>query len=505
MKVLGISALSHDASVAMIEDGKILFAAHSERSSGKKNDAKLTRELVKEAIKHGLPDKIAFYENVYKKKTRQAYSGQWDLVWDIELLPDVYIKYHFPELAGIPIESVDHHLSHAATGALTSGFKDAAVVVCDAIGEWDCITIWKYKAPCSFTKVYKKKYPDSLGLFYTAITDRVGLKPNEDEYILMGMAAYGKPIYKDEMLKEFFVDNDVCTMKRNLHLGCKDFLPDANDFDLAASAQAVIEEKIDELMRIAREKTGLSNLVYAGGVALNCVANYIPHKHFDDVWILPNPGDAGSSLGCAGVVMNRLLKWKTPFLGHNIHGRYPVDSLVKELTDGNIVGVASGRAEFGPRALGHRSLIADPRGDDIKDRMNEIKHRQKFRPFAPAILEEYVHDYFEMPEGVDKSPYMQYIAKVKDPKTFPAITHEDGTARVQTVNKKDNPNFYKLIKAFYEATGCPMIVNTSLNVKGKPMVDDLKHVAEFEKKYKVKVFTDDSSDRDAKRHKKSGL
>jgi len=229
------------------------------------------------------------------------------------------------------------------------------------------------------------------------------------------------------------------------------------------------------------------NCVYMGGVALNCVANsIIARDYYPNLWILPNPGDAGSSLGCAAYVFGEHVNWKTPFTGYDIEGRYPRKKVLDELLQGNIVGVANGRAEFGPRALGNRSLLADPRGDDIKDRVNVIKHRQKFRPFAPSVLEEHAHEIFDMP--VKKSQFMQFVAPCKYPDKYPAICHVDNTSRVQTVSKEDNLGYYKLIKEFYEKTGCPMVLNTSLNVKGKPIVNSYLGGVGFSKRYNVKVF-----------------
>jgi len=219
---------------------------------------------------------------------------------------------------------------------------------------------------------------------------------------------------------------------------------------------------------------------------LNCVANSLLAEQYPNLWIIPNPGDGGSSLGAAAFVLGEHLDWNNTFLGYDIKGEYPIEPLVDELVKGNIVGVASGRAEFGPRALGNRSLLADPRGDDIKDKVNKIKHRQEFRPFAPAVLEEHAHEIFEMP--VQKSQYMQFVAKCKRPDLYPAITHIDGTSRVQTVSETDNPNSYKLIKEFYKKTGCPMLLNTSLNIKGMPIVNNEEHAKAFEEKYGVKVF-----------------
>ena len=223
---------------------------------------------------------------------------------------------------------------------------------------------------------------------------------------------------------------------------------------------------------------------------MNCAANRVLANMglFDNIWIIPNPGDAGSSLGCIAAHQKSRLKWQHPFLGHNIDGEYPVDSLIKELKENKMVGVASGRAEFGPRALGNRSLLADPRGEDIKDLVNSIKKRQKFRPFAPAILEEDVNEYFELPKGVKNTPYMQYTAACTHGKDFPAIIHYDNTSRVQTVRKTDNPGFHALLTEWKKQTGCPILLNTSLNIKGQPIVNDREDGKAFTNKYGVKVL-----------------
>ncbi len=265
------------------------------------------------------------------------------------------------------------------------------------------------------------------------------------------------------------------------------------DYDIAASAQAVAEQRIFEYARHALIKTNSKNLVFMGGVALNCVANGRLFTLFEDIHIMPNPGDAGSSLGAAALEYynqtGKKIKWEGPYLGTNIPGAYPVQASLKSLLAGELFGIANGRAEFGPRALGNRTLCADPRGPKVKDQMNAIKKRQEFRPFAPVILEEHAHEYFEMP--VDTSPYMQFVAKCKYPDEFPAIVHKDGTSRVQTVSQNQHPGLYMLLREFYKATGCPMIVNTSLNIKGQPIVNDLEDAAKFAKHYGVPVHTSD--------------
>jgi carbamoyltransferase len=332
------------------------------------------------------------------------------------------------------------------------------------------------------------------------MTQRVGLKPNEDEYILMGMAAYGNA---DRLYNEIAsmvvinLEDELFPMPneypfvhftRNFHKGCKDWRPDLTTeqdmYDIAAATQKVYEDILDKILSWASTETPSHNLVLMGGCALNCSANAIAYKYFDRIWVMPNPGDAGSAVGAVLAKTKQHITWTGPYLGHNIPGEYPVEKLITELETTGIVGVANGKAEYGPRALGNRSLLADPRGADIKDRVNVIKQRQKFRPFAPVILAEYAHDYFEGAMG----PYMQFTARCKNPELYPAIVHADGTSRVQTVTKKNHPGLRRLLEEWYKRTGCPMLLNTSLNIRGKPMVNDEIDAQEFAKLYEVSVY-----------------
>ena len=496
MKILGINALNHDAAITLIEDGEILFAGHSERYSGIKNDSDLNAALFADCHRlGGKVDKVVYFERPWLKKARQLKAGQYGEVLSYKNTPRYYLRDF---VGNAKIEYVQHHQSHAAAGYFTSPYEEACIVVIDAIGEFETCSIW-YAWGSHFEKRYHILYPNSLGLWYSAMTQRLGLKPQEDEYILMGMAGWGTKDkeLKENIRKDFFNDSDkLIDLKDNLHRGCLSWNPeyypddDSDDwkFNIAANVQWICEEEIRKVFSLARRLVPeTDNCVYMGGVALNCVANsIIAQRYYPKLWILPNPGDAGSSLGCAAYVYGEHLNWKSPFLGYNITGRYPRKKVLNELLQGNIVGVANGRAEFGPRALGNRSLLADPRGDDIKDRVNEIKHRQKFRPFAPSVLEEYASDIFDMP--VRKSQFMQFVAPCKYPDKYPAICHVDNTSRVQTVSMDDNPGYYKLIKEFYEKTGCPMVLNTSLNVKGKPIVNSYLGGVGFSKTYKIKVF-----------------
>jgi len=484
MIIWGISALFHDAGVSVIKDDQIVFGAHAERYSGIKHDDKLNYGILKEAIRHGHPDHVVWYENPWKKRLRQIVStevlyGKW-YPNPKKYLQDCGIR--------CPITYTDHHYSHACAGAYTSPYDRAVVVVIDAIGEFNTCSVWEYSKTLGLTKKWAVNYPTSMGLLYSAFTERCGLKPMDEEYITMGMAAWGKPIHAVQIKQDFIASMHPFRMKRNVHKGIADYLPDADPMDLAASIQQVAEEFIVSFIKQAVDHHAPMPVVYQGGVALNCVANT---KLLDickhGLWIMPNPGDCGNSLGAALTHLQKPLIWPGPYIGTDIAYPYPVDAIITELSTNKMVGVASGRAEFGPRALGHRSLLADPRGHDIKDQVNEIKRRQKFRPFAPAILEEHLHDYFDI--NTNTSPYMQYVGLCKQPDKFPAIVHVDGTSRIQTVGKSDSPGFRRLLETWYAKTGCPMLLNTSLNIRGKPMVNTREDADAFQDQYGVKVLS----------------
>jgi len=490
MIIWGISANSHDAALSVWHDKELLFAAHSERYSKIKNDGNLHPDLVSEALRYGEPDLAIWYESPVLKTLRQFTAGQgWR--WSENNVKAYLARYNI----NCSIHTATHHHSHAAAGYYTSGLKDATVLCIDSIGEFETLTIWQGQGS-SLKKYYSQSYPHSIGLWYSAMTQRIGLKPNEEEYILMGMAAYGNPnrLYFD-ILNDFFKDVSSPKIKfqHNLHRGCREWRPDLHTeqdmFDIAAATQAIYQMILGLLSEFCSKNLCSRNLVLMGGCALNCSANSLITKDWDNVWIMPNPGDAGSSVGAVAGYFQEQVKWLGPYLGTDLGQKYPIPGLMKELHKKQIVGVATGRAEFGPRALGNRSLLADPRGPKIKDRVNEIKRRQKFRPFAPAILAEHAHEYFEMPANIEQSPYMQFVAKCRFPDLYPAIIHADGTSRVQTVGLDDNPGFRLLLESWYEDTGCPMLLNTSLNIKGQPMVNDLADAREFEAKYLVKVYS----------------
>ena len=443
MKIVGISEGYHDAGICILEGDRITYASHSERYSKSKGDKYLHHKQWNKVSKK---DTIAYYEKPFLKNLRRIYAGQkWQRT---------RVRYDV---------NFSHHESHAAAGYYTSPFNECNILVIDAIGEWDTMSIWKCKND-RMKKVTSWKYPHSLGLLYSAITHRIGLKPNEEEYITMGMAAFGEP--KHDLKNQLWENN---------HRGIGNIYPKARSEDLAASIQSLYEREFLKLVEMGPHE----NLVIMGGCALNCVANSkIKNKN---IWIMPSPGDAGSALGAAALVNKKKLKWVDPYLGHEILVGVDPKKVVTELLERKICGVAHGKAEFGPRALGNRSLLGDPRYD-IKDTVNIIIRRQKFRPFAPAILEEYKDKYFEGP----MNEYMQFVAKAKH--DYSSVTHVDGTARVQVVKKDCKSIIRPILEEWYERTSCPMLLNTSLNIKGKPIVNDWNDASEFEKKYKVAVF-----------------
>ena len=446
MTVVGFSEGFHDAAISLVKGDRIVYASHSERYSKVKNDKWLHKQQLKSCNMKGMINNrtVAFHEKRWLKNTRRLYSGK---AWKNDNTTVEYDKSFY------------HHQSHAAAGYYTAPFDDCNILVIDSIGEWDTISIWD-----NMKKIKSWKYPYSLGLLYSAITQRIGLKPNEDEYITMGMAAYGEPIYDMEYL-----------LQQNNHFGVGNIFPSAKNEDLAASVQALYEKKLLELVAMCPKK----NLIIMGGCALNCKANSLIKDK--NIWILPSPGDAGNAIGAAALVNKKKLNWKNPYLGYYIMNGIDPRDVVKELLENKVCGVANGSAEFGPRALGNRSLLGDPRYD-IKDTVNDIKQRQKFRPFAPAILEEYADEYFDGP----MNRYMQFVAKAKH--DYSSVTHVDGTARVQLVEKDCQSIIRPILEEWYDETGCPMLLNTSLNIKGQPIVNDWNDAKNFMEKYNVAVF-----------------
>jgi carbamoyltransferase len=473
MIILGVNETSHDASVSLIKDGEILFAGHAERYSKEKNDWYVNDSLIKDALQYGAPDHIAYYEKPILKASRLALrggAGEW--------------KPRF-KIPGIPIKFFSHHYSHAAAGYYTSDFNDACIVVLDAIGEYNTSTIWVGEGDKIRLK-YKQNYPVSFGLFYSAFTQLIGLMPNQEEYIMMGMAAYGdwKKYYRK--VDEYFPS--YSKQKYNFHKGITDWgciESEQDKFDIAAAVQFVYQQRLNDFMHMAYSITGKKNLVFMGGCALNSSANTLLWNIFDMIWIMPNPGDAGSSLGAAAALYGKHIEWKDPYLGYDLGGEYPVQQIVDGILKDGIVAVASGRAEYGPRALGNRSILADPRDPNIKDKVNKIKQRELFRPFAPVVMEECASKWFDMDFT---SPYMQYTVKCLQPNRIPSVVHADGTSRVQTVNRNQHRGLWRAINKFYLQTGVPVLLNTSLNIKGQPLINDEKDIDNWKSLYKFEIL-----------------
>ena len=418
----------------------------------------------------------------------------------------------------------EHHLSHASYSFFTSPFEEAAILTTDGVGEWSTTSIGIGKDN-SVKLLQDIRWPHSLGLFYSAFTFFLGFQVNEGEYKLMGLASYGKPEFYDLILENlidvkddgsihlnmdyfaFTYDKVMTNEKFSELFGIKQRMENEEvkqiHFDIGASAQKVLEEVLLKMVEYIYKKTDSENLCLGGGVALNGVANYriLKESSFERIHIPPSPGDAGSAVGAAQFLYYSHNKQDRKFSddptsriienayvgpsfsmeeikkfldGENIKYEIldeetSVKKCAKLISEGNVVGWYQDKMEWGPRALGNRSILADPRRKEMKDVLNEkIKHRESFRPFAPSILEEYVSEYFEIDIP---SPYMLMVSPVKKPEKIPAVTHVDGTGRLQTVSKNSNPLYYKLINEFYNLTGIPVVINTSMNVKGEPIVN----------------------------------
>jgi len=418
----------------------------------------------------------------------------------------------------------EHHISHAAYAFFTSPFNESAILSVDGVGEWTTTAFGTGKNT-SINLTNDIRWPHSLGLFYSAFTYFLGFRVNEGEYKLMGLASYGKPKYYDLIMNnlidvkkdgsihlnmKYFAythANKMVNSKFEELFGCQVRKEDSEieqiHFDIGASVQLVLEEILLKMVNHVHKETKLDNLCLCGGVALNGVANgrILKEGPFKKIHIPPSPGDAGSAIGCAMYAYHSIFQKernvsldKDSMIKNNVYvgpeynnekieeflklynipyEKFEHDQLLKKTVElilkQKVVGWYQGRMEWGPRALGNRSILGDPRSEKMKDILNEkIKHREKFRPFAPSILEEYTSEYFDIDIS---SPYMLLVAKVKKPEVIPAITHIDGTGRLQTVSKKSNPLYYNLINEFFNQTGVPVLINTSMNVRGEPIVN----------------------------------
>jgi len=470
--VIGASAFFHDASLSVVDNNKILFASSSERFSKVKNDKNLAPELL-EYLSCYKPEKVIYYENDILKKIRQLYSFQLDSIF---LNPKNILKHTFNVNN---IETSSHHESHAALAFYTSPYETAAIMVIDAIGEFETITIWKGSSS-GLIKLKSYYYPNSIGLLYSAFTKRLGLIPNKEEYIMMGMAGYGRPIYFEQIMNDFIVSS------KNVHKGiCDNYLKKCKKEDIACSVNEVTRFCVMEIAREALKLTGEKNLCYGGGVALNCSVNSSLFNIFENIYINSNPGDAGSSLGCILAKTNKKINF-TPYLGYNIKANINPKEVAQAIIKNKAAGIAHGKAEFSPRALGNRSILADARNIKTKELVNSIKGREQFRPLAPVVMEEYAEQYFEC-HG-KQYPYMQFTVNVKDRNLIPAAVHIDNTCRLQTVNYKQNPLLYSILYEYNKLTGIPVLINTSLNIKNQPLLNDNIDKHKFSSKYSLKVF-----------------
>jgi len=565
--VLGISAFYHDAAAAIVRDGEILAAVQEERFSRIKHDPRFPHNAISYCLEEAFIepsalDAIVFYDNplltwdrVMKNCIQMGEQsfGQFEKasrsILGIKMWVKDYVDRSIGSLGKLgKLLFTEHHMAHAASAFYPSPFQEAAIITLDGVGEWATTTVG-HGSNNKIELYYEIDYPHSLGLLYSAFTYFCGFKVNSGEYKLMGLAPYGKPIYYD-VIRKYLIDikDDGSYRLNTVYFGFLDSMVMTNEkfndlfggpprkpeskitrreMDLAASIQEVTEEVILRIACFAKKETGSKNLVMAGGVALNCVANgkVLREGFFKDLWIQPAAGDAGGALGAAlltshvyfhiprKINFNKKDLQKGSYLGPDYtsaeirafldRNEYPYErikdskqrfkKIAKAITDGKIVGYFSGRVEFGPRALGARSILGDPRRSDIQSVMNlKIKYRESFRPFAPSVLSEDVSEFFEMKT---RSPYMLLVApvreerrlpmkpealnggeddiiiKVNQPRSdIPAITHIDYSARIHTVDRDYKPDYYQIIKEFKKLTGYGIVVNTSFNVRGEPIV-----------------------------------
>jgi carbamoyltransferase len=558
MNILGISAFYHDSAAALVSDGAIVAAAQEERFTRRKHDHRFPLLAARYCLReHGLTpsdiDIVSFYEKPFLKferilETYLAYAPHgirsflkamplWvkQKLWIKDLIAKE-LKFEgqiiFPQ----------HHEAHAASAFFPSPFSEAAFLTVDGVGEWTT-TSYGVGEGNTIRLLADIRFPHSLGLLYSALTYFTGFKVNSAEYKVMGLAPYGRPVYRDIILSElidlkedgsFKLNMDYFDFPAGLKMTGEKFSrlfggpprsPESEltqrEMDLARSVQEVTEEAVLRMGRHVRKETGQPKLCLAGGVGLNCVANgkLLREGTFEDIWIQPAAGDAGGALGAALLAWHQYLgRERQPrsadtqsgsYLGPSYssdeirsflndrslpHTELPPQELTSRvaslIADGKVIGWFQGRMEFGPRALGARSIIGDARSPEMQEVMNrKIKFRESFRPFAPSVLEEKVSDYFEIDRA---SPYMLLVADLKEEQrrkpageqdsleglqklsavrsTVPAVTHVDCSARVQTVNRDTNPLYHELIARFDEEHGCPVIINTSFNVRGEPIV-----------------------------------
>lgn len=506
--------LAHDAAFAIVDDkGDIKFATLTERYSGKKHDPFIQVDNYRSIAGPYINPETEYWLNdnwILRSDMRPgmheevilAARGQEKHLSELECIAGYHPLHRLKHMS--QQKSCNHHEAHAAAAFMTRpksfAKEDCVMVVIDGIGEWRSGLILN----SDFEVVHEMCFPKSIGYLYANFTEAMPtLSANEDEYVVMGKSCYGEPTHWEQAYEMFncvpewnqYEDQaEIANMdwteryaQKTLYLDkmCDVLFEAATLEDAAASLQRMTEEVIKDFMKIAR-KHG-SKLCYSGGVAQNIMANSRIHGMFDDVWIDVCPGDGGAALGAAAYGYMKStgkdrINWEHPYLGHVIEGTVDPEEVVDYIMKHKVAGVANGAAEYSCRAYGNRSLIADVRYD-VKDTVNEIKQRQKFRPFAPAILEEHAHKYFEGP----MNRWMQFVAPAKH--EYSSVTHVDGTGRVQLVPKSSRSVFRQILEVYYEKTGIPMLLNTSLNIRGMPMVNDYEQAMQFQERYGVKVFT----------------
>jgi len=517
MNVLGISAFYHDAACCLLRDGRLVAAAQEERFSRIKHDPRLPVAafrfcLEKGGIGPGDLDAVAYYESPVKKLARQLWSGS-----RAPLDPTLQERA-IRERLGVdaPLFYFDHHQSHAASAFFFSGFPRAALLTVDGVGEW-ATTTYGLGDGASLELFEQVEFPHSLGLLYSTLTAYLGFAVNDGEYKVMGLAPYGTPRYADRLRKlvrsspggGFTLDMRYFDFAGGSRMGSDAMCEllggpprragaEITCFhqDVASSLQTVLEEILLEKVRWLHERTGAADLCMAGGVALNCVANgrILREGPFARLFVPPAAGDAGACTGAAALAHVALTGDVPDSLAHAFFGpswsadevaailaatglpvrdfRGAEDALLDEIAErlvrGEVVAWFDGPMEFGPRALGARSLLADARNPEMRERLNRIvKRREDFRPFAPSVLLAHAAEHFELDHA---SPFMLETCRVRSPLDLPAITHVDGSARPQTVDPASAPRFAALLEAFRKRTGCPLLLNTSFNRSGEPIV-----------------------------------
>ncbi len=544
MYILGISCYYHDSAAVLLKDGLLIAAAEEERFSRKKHDASFPKLAIQFCLRKAKITSqeisyIVFYEKPFLKFERLflnslAYSP-YSLSFFRESMKEwffdkLWIKSHITNELGVDSNKLlfcEHHLSHMASSFFCSPFKKSAVLSIDGVGEW-ATTSWGIGVENKIEIKEEIRFPNSLGLLYTAFTVFAGYEQNEGEYKLMGLAPYGKPRYVDKIYKVLNYHRDgsyslnleyfsyqydlkgIYTKKFESFFGKKNCNPDEivpYYADVAASIQYVLEEQLLRVTNYVYKKTGLDTLCYAGGVALNSKANWqiLKQSKFKQLFIQPAAGDSGGALGAALWAYLTVLDKKRNFVMTNAYYgdseskedvkrtlekeniKFKIikseDTLIDYITGkiqkGKVVGWVQEEFEWGPRALGHRSILADPRSVKTKDIVNsKIKFREGFRPFAPSAIIENASRFFDVGDKIDHQPFqfMLYIVPVKkdQQENLGAVTHVDGTARPQFVDKNIHPRYYRLIESFGKKTGIAVLLNTSFNLKGEPIVNTTK-------------------------------